>query len=78
MNQVEPWFALVPRKRLRLADVTDKPHLLQRLLAFVAAWHAHAHPFQGSTKSVANVMAKGEEAVTKAASFHPPFMGSCT
>lgn len=67
MNQVEQWFSIVQRKRLRIADFADKKHLAQRLLAFVAEWNAHAHPFQWSTKSVAKVMAKCEDVVAKAA-----------
>jgi hypothetical protein len=41
--------------------------LAERLLAFVAEWNAHAHPFQWSTKSVAKVMAKWEICLTEAA-----------
>ena len=67
MNQVEQWFSILQRKRLRIADFADKPHLAQRLMAFVAEWNAHAHPFQWSTKSVAKVMAKCESTLAKAA-----------
>jgi transposase len=67
MNQVEQWFSILQRKRLRIADFANKAHLAERLLAFVAEWNAHAHPFQWSTKSVAKVMAKCEIALPKAA-----------
>jgi hypothetical protein len=67
MNQVEQWFAILQRKRLRIADFVDKQHLSERLRAFVAEWNNHAHPFQWSTKSVAKVMAKCEQPVAKAA-----------
>lgn len=67
MNQVEQWFSILQRKRLQIADCADKKHLAERLLAFVAEWNAHAHPFQWSTKSVAKVMAKCENPVAKAA-----------
>jgi DDE superfamily endonuclease/Homeodomain-like domain len=67
MNQVEQWFSILQRKRLRIADFADTPHLAQRLMAFVAEWNAHAHPFQWSTKSVAKVMAKCESTLAKAA-----------
>lgn len=76
-NYVEPWGSILQRKR-RLADVADKKPLAQRWLAFVAAWNTYAHPFQWSTTSVANVLATCESALAKAASFHPPFTGSCT
>ena len=67
MNQVEQWFSILQRKRLRIADFADKPHLAERLMAFVAEWNEHAHPFQWSTKSVAKVMAKCESTMAKAA-----------
>ncbi len=58
MNQVEQWFGIVQRKRLRISDFADLDHLAERLMAFVAEWNAHAHPFNWSTKSAAKVMAK--------------------
>jgi transposase len=67
MNQVEQWFSILQRKRLRIADFADKKHLAQRLMAFVAEWNEHAHPFQWSTKSVAKVMAKCENPMAQAA-----------
>jgi len=67
MNQVEQWFSILQRKRLRIADFADKQHLSQRLMAFVAEWNDHAPPFQWSTKSVAKVMAKCESPMAKAA-----------
>jgi transposase len=67
MNQVEQWFSILQRKRLQIADFTDKQHLTERLLAFVAEWNTPAHPFRWSTQSVAKVMAKCENSVAKAA-----------
>jgi hypothetical protein len=67
MNQVAQWFSIVQRKRLQIADFADKPHLAERLLAFVTEWNERAHPFQWSTKSVAKVMAKCDHPMVKAA-----------
>ena len=67
MNQVEQWCSIWPRKRVRMADFADQQPLAQRLMAFVAAWNAHAHPLQWSTKSVAKVLATCEGPVAKAA-----------
>ena len=67
MNQVEQWFSILQRKRLQIADFVDKPHLAERLMAFVTEWNARAHPFHWSTKSVAKVMAKCESPLAKAA-----------
>jgi transposase len=57
MNQVEQWFAILQRKRLRLADFPGKAALAERLAAFIAEWNQRAHPFNWSTKSAAKVMA---------------------
>lgn len=57
MNQVEQWFGILQRKRLRIADFASKAELAQRLAAFIAEWNQRAHPFNWSTKSVAKVMA---------------------
>jgi transposase len=67
MNQGEQWFSILQRKRLQIADFADKTHLAERLMAFVAEWNEHAHPFRWSTKSVAKVMAKCENPMAKAA-----------
>ena len=60
MNQVEQWFSILQRKRLRIADFADLTHLAERLLTFVAEWNQRAHPFNWSSKSVAKVMAQCE------------------
>lgn len=67
MHQVEQWCSIVQRKRLQIADCADKQHLAERLMAFVAAWNTHAHPFRWSTQSVAKVMAQCETPVATAA-----------
>jgi transposase len=58
MDQVEQWFSILQRKRLRIADFADKAALAERLQAFIKEWSRVAHPFKWSTKSVAKVMAK--------------------
>jgi transposase len=60
MNQVEQWFGILQRKRLRIADFADKTELAQRLQAFITEWNQVAHPFHWTTKSVAKIMAKCE------------------
>ncbi len=60
MNQVEQWFSILQRKRLRILDFSDLDRLTERLMAFVAEWNAHAHPFNWSSKTVTKVMAKCE------------------
>jgi transposase len=58
MNQVEQWFGLLRRKRLRIADFPSKDALAERLMAFIREWNEIAHPFNWTSKSVAKVMAK--------------------
>jgi transposase len=57
MNQVEQWFSILQRKRLRIADFTSKDHLRAKLAQFICEWNQQAHPFNWPTKSVAKVMA---------------------
>lgn len=58
MNQVEQWFSILQRKRLRIADFSSKADLARKIDQFIREWNRHAHPFGWSTKSVAKVMAK--------------------
>ena len=58
MNQIEQWFSILQRKRLAIADFSDKNELAVKLDAFIVGWNENAHPFNWSTKSVAKVMAK--------------------
>jgi transposase len=76
MNQIEQWFCLVQRKRLRISDFTDLDHLAQRLMAFVAEWNAHAHPFNWSTRSAAKVMAKYQAQTEARMTFESSFRGA--
>jgi transposase len=57
MNQVEQWFSILQRKRLRIADFSTKDHLRAKLEQFICEWNQQAHPFNWSGKSVAKVMA---------------------
>lgn len=58
MNQVEQWFSILQRKRLRIADFPTKDHLRAKLEQFICEWNQQAHPFNWSVKSVAKVMAE--------------------
>jgi transposase len=58
MNQVEQWFGILRRKRLRIVDFPSKEHLAERLKAFISEWNEIAHPFNWTSKSVVKVMAK--------------------
>ena len=58
MNQVEQWFGILQRKRLRIADFADKSALAERLQASIREWNQVAHPFNWRPKAVAKIMAK--------------------
>jgi transposase len=57
MNQVEQWFSILQRKRLRIVDFASKAVLGAKLEQFITEWNLKAHPFNWSTKSVAKIMA---------------------
>jgi transposase len=58
LNQVEQWFSILQRKRLRIVDFASKADLAAKLLQFIAEWNNVAHPFNWTTKSIAKVMAE--------------------
>jgi transposase len=57
LNQVEQWFSILQRKRLRIVDFASVGDLQAKLEQFMAEWNEVAHPFNWTTKSVAKVMA---------------------
>ena len=57
MKQVDHWFSILQRKRLRLVDFTSKDHLRAKLEQCIREWNQQAQPFNWSTTSVAKVMA---------------------
>ena len=57
MKQVEQWFSILQRTRLRIVDFASKDPLRTKHEQFIHEWNQHAHPFNWSTKSVAKVMA---------------------
>jgi transposase len=57
LNQVEQWFGILQRKRLRIAALASLADLEARLDQFIAEWNAHAHPFRWTTASFAKVLA---------------------
>ena len=57
MNQVEQWFSILQRKRLRIVDFASTAELGAKIAQFITEWNHQAHPFNWSTKSVAKIMA---------------------
>ena len=60
MNQVEQWFGILKRKRLRIVDFPSKDQLAERLMAFVREWNERAHRFNWTEKSFEKVLARCE------------------
>jgi DDE superfamily endonuclease len=67
MNQIEQWFSILVRKRLKIADFAGKEHLIQRLQAFIREWNQRAHAFKWTAKSFEKILAKCEPEMLKAA-----------
>jgi transposase len=57
LNQIEQWFSILQRKRLRIVDLVSTADLQAKLAQYIAEWNEVAHPFKWTTKSVAKVMA---------------------
>jgi len=56
MNQIEQWFSILERKRLRIADFASTDDLCDKIMQFIDQWDKHAHPFNWTSKSVAKVL----------------------
>ena len=66
MNQVEQWFGILQRKRLRHANFPDLAALTTAILDFIAEWNTVAHPFRWTAASFDKILAKVEAALTPA------------
>lgn len=60
MNQVEQWFSILRRKRLKCPNFADLPELTERIEQFIAAWNETARPFHWTAASFAKVLAKAQ------------------
>ena len=62
MNQIEQWFSILQRKRLRIADFAGLADLEHRLMQFIAEWNQQAHAFGWSEASFEKILSKCREA----------------
>jgi transposase len=60
MNQIEQWFAILQRKRLRHPNFPDLTALTAAILQFIAEWYRGAHPFQWTAHSFDKILAKAD------------------
>ena len=58
MNQVEQWFSILRRKRLKCPNFADLPALTERIEQFIEEWNETAQPFPWTAASFATVLAK--------------------
>jgi transposase len=56
MNQVEQWFSILTRKRLRAPNFANLADLEEKILDFIDEWNEIAHPFAWSTKSFEKIL----------------------
>ena len=67
MNQIEQWFSILQRKRLKSANFVDLADLEQKISAFIDEWNEVAAPFEWTKKSFEKVLAKVDAAIKRAA-----------
>jgi len=61
MNQIEQWFSILRRKRLRAPNFLDLDDLTQKIEKFIIEWNEIAHPFKWTASSFNKVLAKVDE-----------------
>lgn len=67
MNQVEQWFSILQRKRLKLSNFADLTDLADKIATFIDEWNETAEPFHWTRKSFAKVLAKVDATARAAA-----------
>lgn len=70
MNQVEQWFSILRRKRLRHANFPDLDALADAIIAFSDQWNRTAHPFRWTAASFDKLIAKVEAALLRTSTPH--------
>lgn len=66
MNQVEQWFSILRRKRLRNVNFTGLADLAAQIATFIDRWNDTAHPFRWTAASFDHVLASVEAALAEA------------
>jgi hypothetical protein len=67
MNQIEQWFSILRRKRLKAPNFADVADLISKIQAFISEWNELAHPFAWKPKSFEKILAKVDAALAAAA-----------
>jgi transposase len=71
MNQVEQWFSILRRKRLKCPNFADLPALTERIEQFIEQWNETAQPFHWTPASFAKVLAKAHAELDQADTVRP-------
>jgi transposase len=66
MNQVEQWFSILRRKRLKCPNFADLPELTARIEQFIEEWNETAQPFHWTKASFAKVLTKARAELAQA------------
>lgn len=66
MNQVEQWFGILQRKRLKVPNFDDLEDLERKILSFIDEWNQEAAPFNWTQKSFEKTLAKVDAALMAA------------
>ena len=66
MNQVEQWFSILQRKRLKVPNFSDLQDLERKILSFIDEWNHEAAPFNWTQKSFEKTLAKVDAALKAA------------
>lgn len=61
MNQVEQWFSILERKRLKAPNFDDLADLSKKLQLFIRQWNKVAKPFNWTRASFSKVLEKAED-----------------
>jgi len=67
MNQIEQWFSILTRKRLRAPNFANIAKLSARLVQYVREWNEIAKPFKWTPESFAKVLDHQAAALPSAA-----------
>lgn len=63
MNQIEEWFSILQRKRLRFSDFASKAALAAAITSFIQQRNEAPHPFKWTAQSAAKVTTWAERKV---------------
>lgn len=64
INQVEQWFSIIQRKRLRISDFESLDDLDDKIIQFINEWNENSHPFNWTKNSFDKIYEKCKNYIT--------------